>query len=248
MSIRRFFFAMKPAKSRIRRIFAAGLLVLLPVSLTFFLVYKLVQWTDSLLRLALPLPEGWTKPGLGLIVLAALTFIVGLVATNLVGRKIVGFGERIMQSIPVISSIYSGAKTLLEAFTLPSSSAFRQVVLVEYPRRGMWVLGFVTKDVGDGESGIAGGKKLNVFIPTSPNPTSGMVVVIEQDDAIYLDLSVKEAIEFIVSGGVLYPTGKLEEGEKPKRRSSPPLPGIPIFKGASARTDGGEKPPDPRSI
>ena len=239
---------MKPVKSRIRRIFAAGLLVLAPVSFTFFLVYKLVQWTDDLLELALPLPRVVVLPGLGLIVLAALVFVVGLVTTNLVGRKVVEFGERVLERIPVVSSIYSGVKTLVEAFTLPSSSAFRQVVLVEYPRRGMWVLGFVTKEVGKNECGIAGGDKFNIFVPTSPNPTSGMVVVVERDDAIYVDLSVKEAIEFIVSGGVLYPSGKLVEGEKPQRRSSLPLPGIPMFKGPAIRTTGGERPSDPRLI
>ncbi len=241
---------MKLAKSRIRRIFAAGLLVLVPVSFTFFLVYKLVQWTDDLLKLALalPLPRVVALPGLGLIVLAALVFVVGLVTTNLAGRKVVEFGERVLERIPVISSIYSGVKTLVEAFTVPSSSAFRQVVLVEYPRKRMWVLGFVTKDVGQDESGVAGGNKLNIFIPTSPNPTSGMVVVVERDDAIYVDLSVKEAIEFIVSGGVLHPSGKLVVGEKPKRRSSLPLPGIPIFGGPPTRTGGGERPSDPRSI
>ncbi|MBN1592281.1 MAG: DUF502 domain-containing protein [Candidatus Coatesbacteria bacterium] len=238
----------KPSKSRIKRILAAGALVLVPVSLTFFLVYKLVQWTDDLLDLALPIPRAIALPGLGLIFLAALTLLVGLLATNLVGKKVVAFGERILESIPVISSIYSGAKTLVEAFTLPSSSAFRQVVLVEYPRRGMWVLGFVTKEVADGESGIGSGKKLNLFIPTSPNPTSGMVVVIERDDAIYLDLTVKEAVEFIVSGGVLYPSSRTVEDEKAKRRPPQPLTGIPIFRGNSARALGREKPPDPRSI
>lgn len=239
---------MKPARSRIRRIFAAGLLVLAPVSFTFFLVYKLVQWTDDLLKLALPLPRVVALPGLGLILLAVLIFVVGLVTTNLVGRKVVYFGERVLERIPVVSSIYSGAKTLIEAFTLPSSSAFRQVVFVEYPRKGMWVIGFVTKEVGRDESGVAGGDKLNIFVPTSPNPTSGMVVVVEQGDVIYVDLSVKEAIEFIVSGGVLYPSGKHLEGEKPKRRSALPLPGIPIFKAPSVRTGGGERPSDPRSI
>lgn len=239
---------MKPLRSRIRRIFAAGLLVLLPVSFTLFLVYKLVEWTDDLLRLALPLPRLLALPGLGLIVLLALVFAVGIVTTNLAGRKVVEFGEWILDRIPVIRSIYSGAKTLVEAFTLSSSAAFKQVVLVEYPHKGMWVIGFVTKDVGEDERGVLGAGKLIVFIPTSPNPTSGMAVVVGRDDAMYVDLSVKEAIEFIMSGGVLYPSGKLAEEEKARKRSSLPLPSIAMFKGPPTRICGGERPSDPRSI
>jgi len=239
---------MKPVRSRIRRIFAAGLLVTGPVSFTLFLVYKLVQWTDDLLHFALPLPRLLPLPGLGLIVLLALVFVVGLVTTNIAGRKVVEFGERILERIPVIRSIYSGAKTLVEAFTMPSSTAFRQVVLIEYPRKGTWALGFVTNEVGVGGRGIAGPDKLNIFVPTAPNPTSGMVIVVERDDAIYLDLSVKEAIEFIVSGGVLYPSGKFTDGKSPERRPSMSLPNISVFKRASARMGKREERRDPRAI
>ena len=239
---------MKPVRSRIRRIFAAGILVVAPLLVTFFLVFKLVQWTDDLLKFAIPLPRLVELPGLGLIVLAAFVFVVGLVTANLAGRKVVELGERALERIPVVRSIYSGAKTMIEAFTLSSSSAFKQVVIVEYPRKGMWAYGFVTKEVGEVEWGVAGGDKLNVFIATSPNPTSGMTVVVERDDAIYVDLSVKEAVEFIVSGGVLYPSVKAVEGEKPRRRPFLPLPSIPMFKGPPTRICGGERPSDPRSI
>lgn len=239
---------MKPIKSRIRRIFAAGLLVLIPVSFTFFLIYKLVQWTDSLLQLALPLPRVVTLPGLGLVVLAALVFAVGLVATNFVGRKIVEFGERILERIPVVSSIYAGAKTLVEAFTIPTASAFRQVVLIEYPRRGMWALGFVTRDVGEGEPGILGGGKLNIFVPTAPNPTSGMVLVVPRDDAIFLDLSVKEAIEFIVSGGVLYPSVRYDRTDQAKSRPSSQLHSIARLRPSEVRHSAHKRPRDPRAV
>ncbi|MCD6327608.1 DUF502 domain-containing protein [bacterium] len=239
---------MKPVKGRIRRTFVAGLLVLIPISITFFLVFTLVQWTDGLLELALPLPRVVALPGLGLIVLMALIFAVGLVATNFMGKKIVAFGERILTSIPVIRSVYVGAKTLVEAFSIPSMSAFRQVVLIEYPRRGMWVLGFVTRSVSEDGTGIAGGGKLNIFIPTSPNPTSGMVVVIPTDEAIFLDLSVREAIEFIVSGGVLSPAGQPSESGAPDRIEPLPWPERSVFGGLAGRAESKVNLPDPRAI
>jgi len=239
---------MKPTRSRIRRIFAAGLLVIGPISVTLFLVYKLVQWTDDILHFAIPLPPLLAKPGLGLIFLAALVFLVGLITTNIAGRKVVEFGERILKRIPVINSIYSGVKTLVEAFTMPSSGAFKQVVLIEYPRKGAWALGFVTNEVGIGGRGIAGPDKLNIFVPTAPNPTSGMVIVVERDDAIYLDLSVKEAIEFIVSGGVLYPSEKMADGKSPARVPSVSLPSISVFKRVSAKTGRREERRDPRAV
>jgi len=237
---------MKPIKARVKRIFVAGLLVLVPASVTFFLLVKLVQWTDSLLRVTFPLPRILAWPGLGLIFLAALVFLVGLVATNFIGRRVVNFGERILEKIPVVSSIYVGAKTLVEAFTLPSAAAFRQVVLVEYPRKGIWALGFITKDSEVKEGQEVGDDWLNVFVPTAPNPTSGMVLVVPRRDVAYLDLSVREAVEFIVSGGVLSPLrmkGQTHDKGKPTQTG---WRGIGSLR--RAVREGGGRPVDPRAV
>ena len=196
---------------RLRRYLVAGLLVWLPLGITYILLRFLVSLMDRSLRL-LPdpyQPEAWFGvpiPGLGVILTIIVLLVTGLLAANFVGRQVVGGWESLMERIPIVRSIYSAAKNFAEIVFSESGSAFNKVLLVEYPRKGIYTLTFQTaSDVGEIQ-GRTGEDVVCCFVPTTPNPTSGFIIIVPKKDAIELDMEVDEAVKLIMSLGVVVPT------------------------------------------
>jgi len=205
-------------RSRLRNIFIAGLLVTLPITITVYILAFLFRWVDSLFSplvfRILQVPQNptvvWLRehdiPGLGVVVTVALIFLVGLFTKNIVGRRLVASGEELVTRIPVARTIYAGAKQVLEIITSPGSKAFKQVVMVEFPRTGLYSLGFLTSEVKGEPQAKTGEEVLHVFVPTTPNPTSGFLLLVPKKEIIRLDMSVEDAVKVVVSGGVLAPS------------------------------------------
>jgi len=194
-----------------RKYLIAGLLVWLPLGVTVLVIKLLVDLMDrTLLLLPYALrPDqlfGVHVPGLG--VLVALLFVVGtgVVVANLLGRRLVALWESMLARIPLVRSIYSAVKQVLETLLSPGGKSFRKVLLVEFPRRDMWCLAFQTSDdLGEVQAKTGGAEMISVFVPTTPNPTSGFLVVLPRGDVIELDMSVDDGLKMIVSLGVVAP-------------------------------------------
>lgn len=194
----------------IRRWFIAGLVVWLPLGATLLIVNFLARLLDSSLLLV-PMryrPEtllGFPVPGLGVVLSLIIVLLTGFLVANFVGRRVLGLGERLLQRIPIVRSVYGGVKRLAETMFSDSDSSFRQVLLVEYPRRGMWSLAFRTgKPVGEVRD-KTGENVITVYVPTTPNPTSGFVILVPSEDVIPLDMTVEEGLRMIISMGVVTP-------------------------------------------
>ncbi len=205
----------KKIRTKLQNLFIAGLLVLLPISITVFILTFIFQKLDNLLSpvfvkllilLGLPLREGQFIPGLGFVATIIIIVFTGLITKNILGRKLFSIGEIIVERIPVARSIYSGAKQIIDAVSKSQLEAFSKVVMVEYPRRGLFSLGFVTcKARGEIQENTKE-NVLNVFIPTTPNPTSGLLIFVPKEDIIPLSMTVEEGIKLVVSGGIVTPT------------------------------------------
>ena len=196
---------------RLRRYFVAGLLVWLPLGITVFLFRILIGLMDKSLVL-IPRqyhPEellGVSVPGLGVILTIVLLLLTGLLTANIVGRSFLGGWESLMDRIPVARSIYSAAKNFAEIVFSDSGKAFSKVLLVEYPRKGLYTLTFQTaSDVGEIQ-GRTGEDVVCCFVPTTPNPTSGFIIIVPTKDTVELDMEVDEAVKLIMSLGVVVPT------------------------------------------
>lgn len=205
---------MKVVFTKIRRIFLAGLFVSLPLVVTFLLFKFVFEALDNLLGPAItailvwsgaPLPQDFIIPGIGVVATIALIFLIGLFTTNWAGRKLWDIGEWVVVQIPVIRSVYTGAKQVIETFVTNSDQAFSKVVMLEYPRKGIYCLAFITGST-KGEIHLKTGKEFtNIFLPTTPNPTSGFFLMVPDEDLTELDMSVEDGIKMIVSGGVVTP-------------------------------------------
>ena len=201
--------------ARIRSWFLTGLLVTAPVMLTIYITWLFIDIIDSNVNALIPdwvrelieikAPHIGALPGLGLLVGFVVITLIGAVAAGFFGRWLIRVGENILNRMPVVRSIYGASKQILETVLTTQSNAFREVVLVEYPRKGLWVVGFVTGST-EGEVGIKIDQKtVNVFIPTTPNPTSGFLLFCPKEDLIYLDMGVEDAVKLVVSGGIVTP-------------------------------------------
>jgi|SRR5690554_247264 len=190
---------------RLRNVFFAGLLLILPVITTITLVKIAFQWVDGLL--AEPM-EKFLKihlPGFGLVLVVLIIMLTGFVATNLLGKKLIVFFERLVRRIPLIGGIYGTIKQITQALTSTQKTVFRSVVLVEYPRKGAYTAGFV---IGEplAELKEKNGKRfLAVYVPTVPNPTSGYLINVPAEETEPLDLSVEEALQYFISVGMVRP-------------------------------------------
>lgn len=199
----------------LRRYLAAGLLVWVPLGVTLLIVAFLVDLMDQTLRL-LPAsiqPEnllGFRVPGLGAVLTAVIVLVTGVIVTNLFGLQLFTVGERILQRIPLVRSIYASVKQVTESM-FSSGKSFRKVVLVEYPRKGMWSLAFQTGTGAREISRKTGQEIVNIFIPTTPNPTSGFFLMVPRDDVIELDMSVDQGLKMLLSVGVVVPENKKDE-------------------------------------
>jgi len=212
---------------RLRRYLFAGLLIWLPVVVTVFVLKFLVGLMDRTLLLlpAVWRPEavlGFGIPGLGLLLAFLVLLVTGLAVTNLVGRQLVSWWEEFMQRIPVVRSIYSGAKTFTETVFSRKGQAFKHVLLVEYPRKGIWSLGFQSGDEVAEAAQRTGRRLVCVFIPTTPNPTSGFIIMVPKEDVIPLDMSVDDAMRLVFTLGVVAPEWPVPRSRAPASSSAGP--------------------------
>lgn len=206
---------------RIRRYLVAGILVWVPLAVTYTLLRFVVGLMDRTLLL-LPRqfrPEellGFQIPGLGVILMIIVLLVTGLLAANFVGRAFVGGWESLLDRIPVVRSIYSAAKNFAEMVFSDSSQSFKKVLLIEYPRKGLYSLAFQTSTELGEVQGRKGEEIVCCFVPTTPNPTSGFIVIVPKKDVTVLDMEVDEALKMIISLGVVVPTWhKDKTGELP---------------------------------
>lgn len=214
---------------RLRRYLVAGLLVWIPLGVTIFLISIAVRLMDKTLALvpAEYKPEFLLQqlldteapvhvPGLGVVLTILILLLTGVLAANFIGRSFVGGWESLMDRIPVVRSIYSAAKKFAEIVFSDTSQSFKKVVLIEYPRKGLFSLAFQTStDLGEVQ-GRTGEDVLCCFVPTTPNPTSGVVIILPRKDAIFLDMDVDEALKMVISLGVVVPTWRKDAtGELP---------------------------------
>lgn len=192
---------------KIKAYFFTGILVTAPVAITFYLAYKLIVWIDRLVNRLLP-PEfspELTIPGLGVIVLVLALIVIGMFAAGFLGRFFLKLGEWLLYKLPFVSSVYSLIKQVFETFLSNKNNAFNKVVMLEYPRKGLWIMGLVSTDTGGEVQEKLPEPMLNVFIPTTPNPTSGFLIFVPRSEVIELSISVEDAIKFIISGGIVNP-------------------------------------------
>ena len=197
----------------------AGILFLTPVLATFFFLRLLFNWVDGFLRFLPPSlrPENFLPfriPGLGLILLFVVVLTTGFLVRNYLGRKLVSIWDRIIEAIPLVNKLYLAVKQLVETIFNRSPQDFQRVVLVEFPREGSYALGFVT-GVATGETQRKTRQKvLNVFVPTTPNPTSGFVLMIPEQSVIPMEMGVEDAFKLLVSGGIISPDKKTTSKEE----------------------------------
>lgn len=204
---------------RIRKYLIAGLVIWLPLWATYFIVKFLVDLMDRTLSL-LPTqyqPKalfGFDIPGLGLIFTLIILFVTGLLFTNFFGKKVVALWERMLSRIPLVRTIYYAVKQVVDALVQPTGQSFRKVLIVEYPRLGTWSIAFQTSDQFTGSPHPE--DVVTVFIPTTPNPTSGFLIIIPKKNTRELDMTVEEALKMVISLGVVMPphlSKHLEESE-----------------------------------
>ncbi|PKM45902.1 MAG: hypothetical protein CVV05_06525 [Gammaproteobacteria bacterium HGW-Gammaproteobacteria-1] len=200
----------------LRRYLIAGLLIWLPLGVTVLVVRLLVGTMDQTLLL---LPErfrpdnllGFHIPGLGLVLTVLVVLATGMLVANLFGRRLVALWERLLARIPLVRSIYMAVKQLAETMFSSGGQSFRKVLLIEYPRQGLWTLAFQT-GTGVGEAQRKTGREVvNVYVPTTPNPTSGFFLMVPVEDVVELDMSVDDGLKMIISMGVVVPNGAKSE-------------------------------------
>ena len=212
-------FAAAPADglpARLRNYFLAGLLITAPISITLWLTWEFVSFVDGALTPLIPPP--WRPrtylpvdvPGLGLIIAGIGLVLLGILATGLIGRMVMREAERLVDRVPIVRSVYSALKQIFETVLAQRSTAFRQVVLVEYPCRGTWALGFITGTTRGEVQSVTSDTVVNVFVPATPNPTTGFLIFVPRRDVIELDMTPEEAAKLLISGGIITPPDRAE--------------------------------------
>ncbi|PYG34773.1 DUF502 domain-containing protein [Pelagimonas varians] len=214
--------------ARLRNSFLTGIIVIAPVGLTVWLIWTVVGWVDSFVWPFVPdsyQPEAvinhWFElegadrievnvRGLGVVIFLVFTVLVGWIAKGLIGRSMIGFGERLVDRTPVVRSIYSGIKQLAETVFAQSERSFEKACLIQYPRKDIWAIGFIsTQARGEvAEKAQSMSDMISVFVPTTPNPTSGFLLFFPREDVIELDMSIEDAAKLVISAGLVYPSGE----------------------------------------
>lgn len=197
--------------ARLRGYFLAGVLVTAPISITLYVTWVFLLWVDSLVTPYIPAAYNpntylpFSMPGIGLIIAVTFFITVGWFAKNFLGRMVINLSEYVVHRLPVIRTIYAALKQIFETVMTSQSQAFREVVMFQYPRTGMWALGFVTGMARGEVQRLTETEVVNVFLPTTPNPTSGFLLFIPRKDLVVMKMSVEEGIKMIVSGGIITP-------------------------------------------
>ncbi|MEX0280504.1 MAG: DUF502 domain-containing protein [Arenibacterium sp.] len=210
----------------LRASFLTGLVVIAPVGLTIWLIWTVIGWIDGFV---LPLVPSTVRPeqyiginlrGVGVIFFFVFTIFVGWVAKGLIGRSMIRFAESLVDRMPVVRSVYSGIKQISETVFAQSERSFEKACLIQYPRKDIWAIGFVsTTAKGEvAERAQTGDALMSVFVPTTPNPTSGFLLFFPKEDVIELDMSVEDAAKLVISAGLVYPNPK--DPSSPARKSA----------------------------
>lgn len=217
--------------ARLRGYFLAGILVSAPIVITGMLAWWFIGVVDSQIVPLIPdrfNPDFYVRdylgvpigvPGLGLLVLVVTLTLIGWLTAGILGRWLVNTGEAILHRMPVIRTVYGATKQILETVLAKQSQAFRKPVLVEYPRRGLWAIAFLTSDTrGEVLEKLENGRMINVFLPTTPNPTSGFLLFVPAADVVELDMTVEEAVKLVISAGIVAPSDlPTKNGARPER-------------------------------
>lgn len=200
--------------STLRKWLVAGILVWAPLAITYWVINAVIGFMDRTILLLPPSyrPEavfGFNIPGMGAVLAIIVVLLTGALVANFLGRKLIAMGESVLERIPLVRSVYSAVKQVIETFVSQDSRSFRKVVLVEYPRKECWSLAFLAgSPVGEVQDKTAQ-NVLTVFVPTAPNPTSGFVIMVPEDEVIALDMSVEEGFRMVISLGVVTPKSSL---------------------------------------
>lgn len=211
----------KPPRRRrilasLRASFLTGLVVIAPIFVTAYLIWTVIGWIDSWVLPFVPTryrPDqyiGYNVRGVGVVIFLLFTIIVGWLAKGLIGRSVIGYGERLVGRMPVVRSVYNGLKQIAETVFAQSETSFDKACLVEYPRKGIWAIAFVsTTAKGEVNARVPVDEQMmSVFLPTTPNPTSGFLLFLPRSDIIELDMSVEDAAKLVISAGLVYPNAK----------------------------------------
>lgn len=196
---------------RLRTWFLAGLLITAPVALTLYVTFAIVHWVDELVSPLIPpqhRPEVYFHlpfpiPGTGLVIVVVGLTLIGALAATLLGRFFVRVGDRILARLPIVRTLYGALKQMFETLLSQKSSAFREVVLVPFPTVGSWAIGFITGETMAAIRQGISGELITVFVPTSPNPTSGYILFVQRANTVAVDMSVEEGLKLVVSGGTV---------------------------------------------
>ncbi|MBI2872188.1 MAG: DUF502 domain-containing protein [Chloroflexi bacterium] len=187
--------------SQVRRIFIAGLIIVVPVVITYMVLQLVFNVIDGVLQPPLEAALNRRVPGLGIVGIVLLVFLVGLVGINLQGQHLIHQVQKELSRLPIVGTVYSASEHLVESFSGSSATGFKRVVSIEYPRKGMWTIGFLTgvmRDESDKQMAL-------IYIPTAPTPNSGWVAVVPVEDTYDTDFSVQDALKLVLSGGILAP-------------------------------------------
>ena len=203
---------------KIKRYLITGLLIWVPLAITLWVLDLLVSTMDRTLQLLPPQwrTEGWLGvhiPGLGVVLTVLIVLVTGVLAANIIGQQLVKFWEGVLARIPVVNSIYTGVKQVSDTLFAPGGQAFRKAVLVQWPGPGMWTIAFVTGTPGGDVANHLQGDYLSIYVPTTPNPTGGYFVMVPRANVIALDMSVDEALKYIISMGVAAPGGNGQKSD-----------------------------------
>ena len=207
--------------ARLRNYFLAGILITAPVGLTIYIAWLFISWVDdTVLPLVPPRynPDNYLPfsiPGIGLIIVLVVLTVIGAVTAGIFGRLTRQLMESVLNRLPIIRSLYGAIKQITETVLANKSAAFRECVLVEFPRKDGWTIGFVTGATPDEIAGSLDGDPVTIYVPTTPNPTSGYLIFVPRAECIFLEMSVEDGIKLIVSGGIVTPaTAKKKAPDK----------------------------------
>jgi uncharacterized membrane protein len=224
--------------ARIRNYFLTGLVIAAPLAITIYIVWWFVHWIDGWVKPLIParydpdLLLPFSVPGVGLVIAFVLITLLGFLTANLLGRTMISYGERLLGRMPVVRTIYGGLKQIFETMLSSRATTFNQVVLIEYPRRDLWSIAFVaTSAKGEVREVLSAGDTpedeiMSVFIPTTPNPTSGYLLFAKRSELILLDMTIEEAAKLVISAGLVSPEYRkrtkalADEARRPRSRAA----------------------------
>lgn len=207
---------------RLRAWFIAGILVTGPIALTLYLIWVFIRFIDNAVGSLLPLIHSANVPGLGLVLAVVGLTVIGALTRNYLGRLVVRISERIVARMPVIRSLYAAVKQIFETVLASRSNSFREVVLTEWPRPGMWTMAFVTVQPKGDIPNTVGADAVAIYVPTTPNPTSGYLMFVPRRDLVTLPMTVEEGIKFIISCGIVAPPPRPAEKVQVPALAEPP--------------------------